>query len=191
MIEWRDVIGYEGFYMVSRCGLVRSLGTPYTMKNGVTTRKPAKVLSPNTEHKGYKSVRLCKDGEQKIFKVHRLVAFAFIGEPGDGCNQVNHKNGIKDFNHASNLEWVSGKKNMEHAVENGLFKSNKGEKNPRCVLTESNVIDIRRLSNTGLSCAAISRLAGVSEGTIRQIQKGRNWSWLIEPTHQLPSQQSL
>lgn len=180
MLEWRDAVGYEGFYMVSKCGMVKSLGTPYTMKNGYVSRKPAKVLRLNTEKKGYKSVRLCKHGEQKLFKVHRLVAFAFIGNPPAGCDQVNHKNGVKDFNHASNLEWVSGKGNIEHAVEKGLFKSNKGERNPRCILTEDNVMDIHRISKTGLGCAAISRLAGVSEATIRQIQKGRNWSWLID-----------
>lgn len=180
-IEWRDVVGYEGFYMVSRCGLIKSLGKSYTMKDGRTSRKPAKVLRQNTDKKGYKSIRLCKDGDQSIFKVHRLVANAFIGPAPETNSQVNHKNGSKDFNHASNLEWVTPKGNMQHAVKNGLFKSNKGERNPRCILSESNVIDIIRISKTGLSCAAISRLAGVSEATIRQIQKGRNWSWLTDP----------
>lgn len=176
--EWRDVVGYEGYYMVSICGMVRSLGKPYTMKNGVVTNKPAKIVKLSTDHSGYKNIRLCRDGLQKTFKVHRLVANSFIGEPPNKDSQVNHKNGVKDFNHASNLEWTSPKKNMQHAVDNGLFKSNKGEKNPRCILSESNVIDVLRISKTGLSCAAISRLAGVSEGTIRQIQKGRNWAWL-------------
>ena len=179
-IEWRDVVGYEGFYMVSRCGLIKSLGKKYTTKDGRVTSKPAKVLTQNTEKKGYKSIRLCKDGNQSIFKVHRLVAAAFIGAAPSANSQVNHKNGCKDFNHASNLEWVTPSGNIQHAVATGLFKSNKGERNPRCILSESNVIDVLRISKTGLSCAAISRLAGVSEATIRQIQKGRNWTWLTD-----------
>lgn len=51
--------------------------------------------------------------------VHRLVAFAFIDNP-DSLSDVNHKNGIKGDNHVGNLEWMSRKDNLLHAMRTGL-----------------------------------------------------------------------
>lgn len=51
--------------------------------------------------------------------VHRLVAEAYIPNP-DGEGTVNHINGCKADNSVSNLEWVSLKYNIEHALNNNL-----------------------------------------------------------------------
>lgn len=51
--------------------------------------------------------------------VHRLVAEVWIENP-EGLNEVNHKDGDKLNNEASNLEWTTRKLNMHHAVETGL-----------------------------------------------------------------------
>lgn len=51
--------------------------------------------------------------------VHRLVASAFIDNP-DNLSDVNHKNGLKGDNHVDNLEWMSRKDNLLHAMRTGL-----------------------------------------------------------------------
>jgi len=50
--------------------------------------------------------------------VHRLVAMAWVA--GDHSLSVNHKDGNKLNNHASNLEWVSLADNTRHQHETGL-----------------------------------------------------------------------
>lgn len=67
---WKEVENYEGIYQVSNLGQVRSL------KFGKT-----RVLKPGKNGNGYLYVTLCKDGEIKRCKVHRLVAEAFLSNP--------------------------------------------------------------------------------------------------------------
>ncbi len=118
---WKNVKGYEGRYQISNLGRVKSLIAP----NG----KPVeKILKPGVSPQGYLFVSLCKNYKTKSFRIHRLVAQAFIPNLEDKP-QVNHKNGIKSDNKVSNLEWSTPKENTKHAFENGLA-SNKGKRNP-------------------------------------------------------------
>ena len=120
---YKDIPGFEGKYMISNKGNVMSM-------NYQNTRKP-KVLIPVKHHLGYLLVHL---GSSKIKMVHTLVAEAFIPNP-EGKPFVNHIDGNKSNNVVSNLEWVTSKENMEHAIRTGLRNPNInskpfGEKNP-------------------------------------------------------------
>lgn len=114
---WKDIEGYEGLYQVSNFGNVRSLNYHRT---GQT-----KVLSPAVENGGgYLVVNLCKNGKMKKYKVHRLVASAFIPNLFDD-GEVNHKDEDKtnnfcgtpenDFNDG-NLEWCDRKYNINYGT---------------------------------------------------------------------------
>lgn len=74
-------------------------------------------LTPRLNRNGYLIATL--DGEQ--LAVHRLVAAHFIPNPYN-YPQVNHLDGVKEHNEASNLEWVSAEQNAQHALETGLRK---------------------------------------------------------------------
>ncbi|WP_286776576.1 MULTISPECIES: NUMOD4 motif-containing HNH endonuclease [unclassified Pseudomonas] len=172
---WKAIPGYESYYEVSDRGRVRSLERRTTDRLGRPFVRYGKLLSLNTEAKGYKSIRLCVETKHRTFKVHRLVAYAFLPQPLDG-QQINHINGIKDDNRPENLEWVTSEENMRHAFSSGLGRSSLGENNVRAILCADDVRQVRLLSADGMTCAAISRHYRVSEATIRQILKGRNWS---------------
>ena len=76
--------------------------------------KQGVVLSPSTNYKGYKIIRLSNNGNRPCKAIHRLVAETFIPNP-DNLPQVNHKDGNKENNSFTNLEWVTNEENSIHA----------------------------------------------------------------------------
>ena len=100
----RDIVGYEGLYAVTSCGKVWSY-------------RRQKFLSPSSDKDGYLRVTLSKDGKQKYFYVHRLVAEAFVLNPL-GLPEVNHKSEIKTENFINNLEWMFHKDNCNYGTRN-------------------------------------------------------------------------
>ena len=122
--EWRAVKDYEGLYEVSNIGRIKSLNYNGTGKEG--------LLKQQSNHKGYKTVMLRKDNKGKTFKVHRLVAEAFIPNP-ENKPQIDHINCIRDDNRVENLRWVTGKENME----NPLTKEKRHSKETKKKISES------------------------------------------------------
>ena len=104
---WKEIKGFDGNYSVSSEGRVRS--------NGLLKGKNSKVRILKTElsKKGYLRVGLTKDGKQKKYLVHRLVAIAFLDNPKN-LPDVNHKNECKTDNRLINLEWMSRRDNMNY-----------------------------------------------------------------------------
>lgn len=116
---WKDIEGFPG-YQVSDLGRVRSFKNSH---NGFKETPAVLALSDNS--KGYLHCTLVKNGHAYTKRVNRLVGQAFIPNP-DNKPEVNHKNGDKTDNRASNLEWNTRLENMEHAMKTGLKDS--GEK---------------------------------------------------------------
>ena len=106
--KWLPIKGYEGLYEVSDYGRVRSLNY---RKKGVR-----KVLKCYARLGYYIKVSLVKDGVRKYYRVHRLVAQAFLPQPMEGQTQVEHINTDKRDNRVQNLRWVSPKGNMANEL---------------------------------------------------------------------------
>ena len=107
---WKDILGYEGLYQVSDCGQVKSCerSVAHGLKGNQVVKE--KILKPILDAYGYHLVNLYKDGKMKRFKVHRLVASAFI--KGDNSLTVNHIDECKTNNHVSNLEYLTREDNL-------------------------------------------------------------------------------
>ena len=119
---WKEIKGYP-LYEVSNFGRVKSL--PKYL--GSRFRDEEKILKQNTTKFGYLKTTIYFEGKAKTFLVHRLVAQAFIDNP-ENKPQVNHKNGIKKDNRASELEWATYSENHLHAFRTGLKNSKHLEK---------------------------------------------------------------
>ena len=113
---WKDIRDYEGLYQVSNLGNVRSLDK---ITNG-RFRKGSILKKTNCR---YEMIKLCKHNGGSRLLVHRLVAQTFIPNPEDK-KTVNHINGIKTDNRVENLEWVTTKENIQHAIRTGLMNHN-------------------------------------------------------------------
>lgn len=110
--EAKEIIGYRGKYLITSTGKVFNNYTGVRMKTRNIQGYP---------HVGLR-VYDGKTSTQKLFKVHRLVAKAFIPNPNN-LPVVNHKDGNKENANVENLEWVTYKENSIHAVKTGLSKS--------------------------------------------------------------------
>lgn len=105
---WKDIEGYEGLYQVSNLGRVKSL-------------KSKRFLKLSVNEKGYLRCHLSKCGGSKHWRVHRLVAQAFISNQ-DNKPEINHIDGDKSNNCVTNLEWVTSSENHIHSYVVGLRK---------------------------------------------------------------------
>ena len=129
---WRDIEGYTGLYQVSSLGNVKSLKREFRSGKDYKIEKnyPEHFLKIRTYKTGYKYVGLSKDGDVKKFKVHRLVAKAFIVNP-DNLPCVDHINGERGDNRVSNLRWSTASDNMRNPHTNeAIRKSKLGNLNP-------------------------------------------------------------
>lgn len=160
--EWRLApmnAPHYGHYWVSNFGRVKN--------------ERGRILKGGFDTKGYPHVCVKLEGVQSTYKVHRLVAIAFIPNP-DNLPQVNHIDGNKTNNSVTNLEWCTGEYNLKHKKENGLCSSMPGEEHPRHILTEQQVIEI--YLDTSHTQKELGTMYGVSRGTIQAIKYGRLWS---------------
>ena len=109
--QWKPIQEFNGEYEVSNLGRVRSMKR-YGGQVG-------RIMPQTKQHHGYHAVMFWMNNKAYCRKVHRLVAEAFIPNP-DNLPQINHKDGCKTNNVASNLEWCTYQANMQHAVRTGL-----------------------------------------------------------------------
>lgn len=168
--KWKFIKGYEDLYEVSNFGRIRN-------------RKF--VMKVYTDKAGYIYVALSKNKVSKKYKVHRLVAGAFI-RPPKLKEQVNHKSGVKCDNYVTNLEWVSAKENQVHAYKNGLKHGKKGIENPSWIAKINQLNTEGKIIKTWDSLRQIMRETGFDKSAIaRNIRGDRNyshaygfkWSW--------------
>jgi len=110
---WKEIEGFEGRYQVSNLGRVMSLVTNHG--------KQRQKLKPQYERR-YMFVNLSVKNRGHTKDVHRMVANAFVPNP-DNKPMVNHIDGVKLNNNASNLEWVTCSENHKHAYASGLRTS--------------------------------------------------------------------
>lgn len=98
----KDVVGYEGLYMVREDGEIWGV-------------KRKKFLAQRYDKHGYKRINLHKDGKMKTHYIHTLVAEAFIPNP-EGKPTVNHNDENKENNNWTNLSWMTMKEQNEYGT---------------------------------------------------------------------------
>jgi len=163
----KAVPGYEGRYEVSNLGYVRSISR-YTGHQNIRGRK----LKGFHNNAGYLHVNLWISNVSHKDSVHRLVCTAFNGTTEIQRPEVNHKDGNKNNNAASNLEWITRKENQLHAADLNLKPH--GESSHLAKLTLDQVVEIRGLKGTAPQ-KTIGAAFGVSQTCISKIFRNQKW----------------
>ena len=116
--NWQDVPGWEGFYAVSDTGRVKALARSVPGRPGVFINRRERQLTISTTDDGYRRVWLSRDNKRTEFKVHQLVALAFIGPRPEGM-EVCHNDGDKANNTPANLRYGTRSENTLDRVQHG------------------------------------------------------------------------
>lgn len=141
-----------------------------------------KIFKQSNSH-GYKVVSLHVNGKLNIFRVHRLVAAAFIPNP-ENKPYINHIDGNRANNCVDNLEWCTQKENMYHAnhvlharkvtVKSQIASSKRGISNRK--LTMEQAKEVRNsYFNKGFTVTELSRTYGVCRTQIRRLLDGKTY----------------
>ena len=164
---WKPINGYEGLYEVSNLGRVKSLARIHIMPNGAVMKHSEKILVAVDDGKGYLRLHLSKDGKVKSFRVHRLVAQAFIQNSND-FPTVNHIDGNKKNNVMDNLEWCTQAENIAHSYSTVLKTKNY----PKAVKATDEFGNVHHFTS---QCDA-ARRTGIAQQNISRCCLGKNKS---------------
>lgn len=141
------------------------------------------------KHRGVKKLKIVKDkdgyglvtlhlpnGKQKVPRVHRLVARAWI-QNVDNKPIVNHINEDKLDNRVANLEWATALENNRHSRKR-IYAKSTGSNNVNSHLLEEDVLDIRMFCKAGIAKQKIAEVYRVNKSTVERIYYRTTWSWL-------------
>lgn len=163
-IRWKEIIidGIQTGFMISENGLVLNKKT-----NG--------LIRSTVNRFGYLKLGFKVNGKYKSFLVHRLVAQAFIPNP-DNKRTVNHKDGNKKNNDVENLEWMTHKENIHHAIDNGLMNPHRfGLESARHIYSKETIVAVCKLLEAGKHLKEISETLGVPASLAASIKYDGCW----------------
>lgn len=169
--EWRDIANDTVVYQVSDLGRVRRVKPEANTWVG-------RILKPGVDSDGYHLYILCVNGTRKTRKAHHLVALAFVGSRPSPEHQANHKDGNRQNNRATNLEWVTLPENIRHKVD--VLKTQlRGEGIGASKITAGDVRQVRAWRLAGWSQQRCANALGVSQVAISCIETGKTWSHVL------------
>ena len=174
---WKDIKGFPG-YEISYFGRVKSLKRwikNFKAINKIGLKKE-KILKSGLNSKGYPSIVLRKNNKSCTKTIHLIVIDHFGPPKPTPKHECNHKDGDKTNNWWTNLEWMTGKENVNHAHKLDLVKHTEGEKHYHNKISKIDVIKIRKLWKTNkYQQNKLAKMFNTSSTNIRNIINFKTW----------------
>ena len=117
---WKEYPKMPKVLMVSNKGNLKTKTRIVNSGNGKRIQEGI-PLSLSSDKDGYLIVGVSNFDERKTLRVHRVVLETFFPVQNEKELSVNHKDGVKTNNSIENLEWVTHKENIQHAIKTGLM----------------------------------------------------------------------
>lgn len=171
--KWKKIKDYEELYEISEKGEVRTL-CDHFVRNRLYKKKGDIVAVCNGAY-GYNVCSLRKNGVNKMFKLHRLLAQAFIPNP-ENKPQINHIDNNRKNNKLENLEWCTNTENEQHKIKQKRHPH--GETHYEAKLKNSDVLFIREYSSESPINDLVKKY-NLSRSHIDNIRMGRKWKHLL------------
>lgn len=168
--EWRDVDGWNGCYLISNFGRVKSVRPITSKRSKHGGRKLVRLVKPYKNPGGYLVAGMKVHSRRDPKHVHVLVAKAFIDNP-ENKRTVNHIDGNKLNNHVSNLEWATHGENHFHAYETGLREH--GEKHCAAKVKNKDIPRIFEMRRAGMFQWQIGEAVGCDRRQVGRILNGK------------------
>ena len=170
---WKDIPEFNNEYQISNLGRIRSKEAVIMRSNGSPHTRKSKILKPALDG-GYLKGAVCIDKKLVPYRIHKLVANAFVDGKKEWL-EVNHINGIKSDNKAENLEWVTRSQNLIHAVKTGLLPVTRGSQRTQAKMTEETVREIYKLKSEGIQRKFIVERLGITVNMYKDLMRGKTW----------------
>lgn len=188
---WKDVFDEDGSYKISSLGRVKSIDR-FFYRNGHKVNIKGSFMALSKNKAGYLYVRLRRNGEYYKILVHRLVAYRFIVNYPTK-RTVNHKNGIKNDNSISNLEWNTHSENSIHSYN--VLKTKAGMSGKTGALNKKSIpVDMFHMDGTylksfpGISEAVrntpLTSTSGISKVCKNKLPHCGGYLWKYKKTEQ-------
>lgn len=144
---WRDIKGKEGCYQVSNWGRIRSLSRMVHPKTGAKPYKVnGRILKDHRSTGGYRMIGFRENGKLVQYRVHRLVAQAFIPNP-ENKETVNHLDEVVTHNWDNNLEWATQAENNVYGTK--LARDAKALKGRhKYAISKQQIIDLYKVGDS-------------------------------------------
>lgn len=171
---WKDIPGYEGRYKASSFGRIKSCGR-FVFREGYGDGNcwiKERFIKQSLNTSGYPCLSILDTTKS----VHVLIAKTFIPNP-ENKPEVNHKDGNKQNNYVSNLEWNTHSENILHSLRVGLRPF--GENAPHSKINNIQTFEIiHKYEVEKMSGVVLAKEYNVAAHTIYSIINGQSRSYL-------------
>lgn len=158
--------------------------------NGYLVYKDGRIFSPKTntflspgKMGRYWNYSICTNGVKINITKHRIIAICYIPNPFN-LPMVRHIDDNSSNNDINNLAWGTDYDNKQDAKKNGRYKTGnfgqKGQANHKSILTNEQVLEIRKRYDSGERCKDLGEIYSVGADQICRIGKRRQWKHLLE-----------